>query len=92
VIVQQRIFGLQPNTTYVLSAWADAADGGEVRLGAKYFGSQDVWTSDMDRGYRQISLKFATGAHNTTATVYCSKVSGVNSAYFDDLQIAPTNN
>ncbi len=86
--VQQRIFGLQPNTTYTLTAWADAADRGEVRLGVKYFGGDEVWTTDTVSGYRKISMQFTTGQHNSTATVYCSKVSAAQMAYIDDLEIS----
>lgn len=91
-LAQQRIFGLQPNTTYTVSAWADAADGGEVRLGVKYFGGDEVWTADTARGYRQISVEFTTGQRNSTATVYCAKQSGPQNAYLDDLQVTALPN
>jgi beta-glucanase (GH16 family) len=86
--VEQEIFGLKPNTTYELSGWADTKDGSEVRLGAKDFGGDEVWTAETERGYRQLRVRFTTGERNTTAMIYCYKPVGSLAAYFDDIAIA----
>jgi beta-glucanase (GH16 family) len=88
---EQRIFGLAPNTTYQLTGWADAQGDGEVRLGVKYFGGAELWTSQSAYGYKQLSVRFTTGPHNSTATIYCSKPTGSQNAYFDDIAISPAS-
>jgi beta-glucanase (GH16 family) len=91
---EQEIFGLHPNATYRLSGWVDAANDGEVRLGVRDFGGTDKWAAENSNGYHPISIDFTTGAEARTATIYCSKVSGTNSAYFDDISLvaAPAEN
>ncbi|MGD0767208.1 MAG: family 16 glycosylhydrolase [Tepidisphaeraceae bacterium] len=88
---EQRIFGLTPNTTYQLTGWADAQGDGEARLGAKFFGAAEIWTSQSTNGYKQLSVSFTTGPHNSTATIYCSRPAGSQSAYFDDIAVSPAS-
>jgi beta-glucanase (GH16 family) len=86
--VEQRVFGLTPSTTYELTGWADSQDGSEVRLGAKDFGGMEISSADRQRGYEQLSVRFTTGPHNSTATIYCYKPVGTLGANFDDIAIS----
>jgi beta-glucanase (GH16 family) len=88
---EQRIFGLKPGTTYQVSAWADATGNGEARLGIKGYKGPEVWTAYSGNGYRQLTVNFTTGPHDTQTTIYCFKYNGSGSAYFDDVAIAPAH-
>ena len=89
---EQKIFGLKPETKYVLSGWIKMlGDGGEARLGVKDHGGDEAATTTttavMKAGYHQVEITFITGAKMTTATVFCA-VSGKGGAViFDDIAL-----
>lgn len=86
----QKIYGLRPNTTYVLSGWAKSR-GGVARLGVRDFGDDQnerfAPTSNPD--YQQLSVEFTTGPSATTAMIFCGVPDHSDAAFFDDISIKP---
>ena len=87
--VNQDITGLSASTTYTLSGWAKVATSGEsVYIGVKNFGGTEASVAINSTAYAQGSLNFTTGAGNTSATIYCYKLSGNGVAYCDDFSVS----
>lgn len=90
---EQKIYGLEPRATYVLSAWAKLlrasgdADDGEARLGVKEHGGEEVFRAAKSGDYQQVEVAFATGAKSTTATIYCYVPGKTGAALFDDVAL-----
>lgn len=86
----QDITGLQPNVTYVLTAWGKTANAGEsVYMGVKNYGNPEQAVPLTGTTWQQGTIDFTTGASNTTATIYCYKVSGTGAGYCDDYTLTP---
>ena len=87
--LEQVVTGLLPNTTYNYSGWAMVATAGTtVDIGVKDFnGSLVVKQGVTGTSYTQVNLVFTTGATNTTAKIYCYKISGSANANCDDFSI-----
>ena len=87
--VNQDISGLSAGTTYTLSGWAKVTASGEnVYIGIKNFGGTETSVAINSTAYAQGSLSFTTGASNTSATIYCYKLSGSGVAYCDDFSVS----
>jgi beta-glucanase (GH16 family) len=86
---EQKIFGLKPDTKYILSGWVrQLSEDTQERLGVKEYGGSDVSGRDVKGGeYQQVEIEFTTGATSTTATVYCSVASKLDSAVFDNIAL-----
>jgi len=87
----QTVFGLKPNTAYRLSAWADTAGHGTLRMGVKNFGSTAKYSTATTAGYQQLSVDFTTGDKIGTATISCEKISGDGDSFFDDITVTPVD-
>ncbi|MYW65251.1 chitinase [Streptomyces sp. SID8379] len=72
---------VQPNTTYSLSGWVR---GGYVYLGVDGGGS--TWTQSPST-YAQLTVKFTTGASQTSATIYTHGWYGQGTYYADDISL-----
>ncbi|MFD0366500.1 carbohydrate binding domain-containing protein [Streptomyces sp. NPDC059071] len=72
---------VQPNTTYTLSGWVR---GNYVYLGVD--GGTSTWTAAAP-SYQQLSLRFTTGASQTSATVYTHGWYGQGTYYADDISL-----
>ncbi|MFD5328459.1 carbohydrate binding domain-containing protein [Streptomyces sp. NPDC127092] len=72
---------VQPNTTYTLSGWVR---GNYVYLGVD--GGTSTWTASAP-SYQQLSLRFTTGASQTSATVYTHGWYGQGTYYADDISL-----
>ncbi|MEU6842146.1 carbohydrate binding domain-containing protein [Streptomyces sp. NPDC046716] len=72
---------VQPNTTYTLSGWVR---GGYAYLGVDGGGS--TWTQSPS-AYAQLTVKFTTGASQTSATVYTHGWYGQGTYYADDISL-----
>ena len=85
---EQKIFGLRPKTSYILSGWARRlTDAGEARLGVKNHGGEEKFGRATGRDYEPLEVEFTTGPDTTTATIYCY-VPGVEAAaLFDDVML-----
>lgn len=84
---QQTITGLQPNTTYVLTAFAAAADGNQGTVGVTGYGGADLSGVTSGAAYSQINLTFKTGRTNRSAVVYAMQSQGVSYVWVDDVAI-----
>jgi len=92
--MQQKVFGLKPNTRYVLSAYAKTTGKAIARLGAKEMGGDEIKSRDgltQSADYRPIMLTFTTGADATSATIYCWS-EGDGSVFFDDIRLEKAAN
>jgi beta-glucanase (GH16 family) len=85
----QTVFGLIPKVTYRLSAWADTAARGTLRLGVKNFGSAPKYATVQAGGYQQLSVDFTPDEGISTATISCEKLSGDGDSFFDDIAVTP---
>jgi hypothetical protein len=75
--------------TYRLSAWADTAARGTLRLGVKNFGSAPKYATVQAGGYQQLSVDFTPDEGISTATISCEKLSGDGDSFFDDIAVTP---
>lgn len=84
----QTVYGLLPNTTYRLTAWARVSGADDqASFGVQQdSGSPLVATVNAAR-YRQVALTFTTGSAPSAVTLFCSKLVGGGSAWFDDVQL-----
>lgn len=88
--VNQDITGLMPDVTYVLTGWGRTANSGEsVYIGVKSFGNPELSVPLTGTSWQQGTIAFTTGTSNTTATIYCYKVSGSGAGYCDDYTLTP---
>src|SRR5262249_24316672 len=68
---EQTITELNPNTTYLLTGWAESAIAGNcIYLGVKSFGGTETSQCLSSTSYTQGSVSFTTGSTNTTAVIY----------------------
>lgn len=87
---EQKLSGLKPNTTYLLSGWAKLLTAsGDVRLGVKNYGGDEAYVSADKTEYQPLKVEFTTGPQVTTATIYCFVPDAAAAALFDDIQIEP---
>ena len=96
---QQKVYGLTPQTTYVLSAWVNPlTTDGAVRLGVTGHGAGAASAPATRPAtapapaaaseYRQVTLEFTTGPKATTATITCAVEQAAGAALLDDVTIA----
>ena len=86
--IEQDVSRLEPNTTYRFTAFVKVDGADEVQIGVKGYGGADVSASSTDKLWRCLTVRFTTGANNTSATVYISK-KGPGKAYADDTGCGP---
>ncbi|EJR91149.1 hypothetical protein IKE_05755 [Bacillus cereus VD196] len=68
--VEQVLTGLEPNTTYELTAYARAEENEEFSVGTKKTGTTNVTVPIYSKEYSQAQLTFKTGSNSTTTTIY----------------------
>lgn len=86
--LQQTLRGLKPSTTYELSAWARGG-GNNVLVGAKDFPGELSAPVNSNTTWTRGSLRFTTGATNTSVLVYAFMPNYNNTpAYVDDFFLA----
>lgn len=90
--VSQVIKGLSPGTTYILSAWMKVStDDGNVILGVRDHGAQEVRVAEQSVNWTRKSIDFTTGPNHTEATIYLLKpATGENFAWCDNLTLPLT--
>lgn len=87
--INQTISGLQPNTTYLLTAYAKvSAAGDDIGIGVKNYGGETSFHVKTT-SYSLAQVRFTTGPSNTTANIYAWKNSGTSDTYVDDYTITP---
>ena len=82
---EQRVTGLEPNSSYRLSGWGMSAGPEAILIGVKDYGGEELRVSFSETEYSEDSLTFTTGLSNTQATIYAYKHSDDTPAYADDL-------
>lgn len=80
---------LEPNSSYVLQAWAKVSNAGSVMtLGVKNYGGSEVFSAVTDTNYKQITVTFTTGASSYNATIFGFRQnSGTGDGYLDDVTL-----
>ncbi|THF76580.1 carbohydrate binding domain-containing protein [Cohnella fermenti] len=87
--VEQTVAGLQPNTTYRLSAWGLlVSDGDTLEMGVRDYGDDDLSLVFDSTLWSRQSLEFTTGPTSNSATVFFRKPQGSKPAYMDDAALA----
>ncbi|MET9495929.1 carbohydrate binding domain-containing protein [Streptomyces sp. NPDC006552] len=76
-----RTVSVQPNTAYTLSGWVR---GSYAYLGVD--GGASTWTQSPS-AYSQLSVKFTTGAAQTSVTLYTQGWYGQGTYYADDISL-----
>lgn len=88
---EQTVYGLQPNTTYTLSAWVRTA-GQPIRFGVKNHGAAETFSTFTGTGntWQRATHTFTTAAGATSATIYAFIPAGsnVSAADLDDFTIS----
>jgi hypothetical protein len=85
----QIIAGLEPSTTYVLTAYIRSETGGTVYLGVKNHGAAETNVSTTDATFSPVSLTFTTGPSSTGAEVYVWRDnSATGGAWIDTVSLA----
>lgn len=83
---EQVVKGLQPNTSYTLSAYMKVtASSSMVSIGVKDFGASQVAKSTSSSSYVLMSVTFKTGSSNTSAKIFFWGNAGKGRA--DDYQV-----
>ncbi|RAP75157.1 hypothetical protein DL346_17395 [Paenibacillus montanisoli] len=82
--VEQTITGLQPNTDYIAGGWLRTPAGETAELGVKGYGGADLSAASTSSTWTFKTIRFTTGASNTTATITFKKTSATGEAYVDD--------
>ncbi|WP_228551483.1 family 16 glycosylhydrolase [Paenibacillus sp. B01] len=85
--VQQIITGLQPNTTYKLSAWLKKGSGSKVNVGVKNYGGIEKLKEVTSSSWTLGTVEFTTGSTNTSAEVYVYNVGGSGVVYGDEVSV-----
>ena len=86
--IEQKVFGLKPNTTYTFSGQIKADAGTAARLGVKNYGGDETFqTSDSNGTWTTLCQTFTTGDKSTTAAVFAMKASGDGAACVDDFSL-----
>jgi hypothetical protein len=91
--VDQVVTGLQPNTTYTLSAMVrnSTNDSGGTNLGVYDFGGPESYIEVRGTTYTRRFVTFTTGPSNTTATIVLSNwIGNTVTAFFDDVTVRRT--
>lgn len=84
----QTIYGLSPNTTYDLTAWARVGSADDqASLAVIDENGQETTATAASTRYKRMMLTFTTGPTSTYATVFCSKVIGGSPVWFDALSL-----
>ncbi|EJR90895.1 carbohydrate binding domain-containing protein, partial [Bacillus cereus] len=81
--VEQVLTGLEPNTTYELTAYAKTENNEKFSIGVKNIGTANVTVPIYSKEYSQAHLTFKTGPNSTTATIYLYKNGGTKAGYAD---------
>jgi len=92
---QQKIYGLRPGTTYVLSGSVKMlSSDGEARLGVKDHGGDETFVAAKTdtKDLQQLEVKFTAGPNATTATIYCYLPDTAGAALFDTIWIRAASN
>ena len=88
--VTQTITGLSPKTRYSLSAWMKVSSPKEsVTLQAENFGGKPVSASTTSAAWIRKTIKFKTGATNTSAVITLKKT-GPDKAWCDNITLPLT--
>lgn len=86
--LEQKVRGLQPNTSYILTAYVKSQYRKEsVVLGVKDFGGEEIDTSADSTEYSKLTLIFKTGKENKSAKIYI-KSSSSGYCYVDDISLS----
>jgi thermitase len=86
--VKQTLTGLEPNTTYQVSAWAKVYTNGEVGIvGVRNHGDSPVEVRFGTVDFQEIKLTFKTGAQSTTAELYFEKRDGMDLTALDQVVV-----
>lgn len=88
----QYIYGLLPNTNYVLTGWANAAatTWTSMRIGARDYGGPFVYSSVNSNGFTQGNVTFTTGLTNTSGRIYAWVPTQYGDIYADDVLLRRT--
>ncbi len=85
-LAEQTITGLTPNTAYDFNVWMKARDSANpATAGVKAYGGQDMTATVSSTQWTSRTIRFMTGASNTSATVYV-----MNPYVIDDNAIVET--
>ena len=92
---EQVVSGLTPNTSYTLTGWVKtSATSVTSEVGVKEFGGTETYSLSTSTSYTQLTVNFTTGASNTSAKIFCYKVTASGYLYCDDFSLtsnaAPT--
>jgi hypothetical protein len=79
--------GLNPDTSYICTAWVKADPGEQIQIGVSGFGGTDVSATSASTTWTMVSIPFKTGTGATNATVYAYKKSGISYVYVDDFGV-----
>lgn len=85
--IQQKVTGLNPNTSYIYTVWIMADAGEQIEIGVLDFGGENISEKSDSTSWTMLSIPFTTGAEDTTATIYASKTSGSAYVYVDDFGV-----
>ncbi|MBC8159616.1 MAG: chitobiase/beta-hexosaminidase C-terminal domain-containing protein, partial [Roseiflexaceae bacterium] len=89
--VFQTVSGLQPNTTYTLTAWGRlgaASAGNNSAFYVANYGGAELRTAISGTSYQQYSISFTTGANTTSAEIGHREINGsATVTYYDDFAL-----
>ncbi|WP_158236259.1 immunoglobulin-like domain-containing protein [Bacillus cereus] len=79
---------VEPNTTYELASYGKTANGEKLSMGVKKMvGVVDASVANFTSEYAEQVVRFKTGAHTTSVTVYLYKGTGISPSFFDNVRL-----
>ena len=85
---QQTLYGLLPNTTYRVTAFARVSGSGALAtVGVIDPAGNAIIGDATSNRYRAIRITFTTSANQTTATLFCQNTVDGTIAWFDDFEL-----
>ncbi|MGG0395713.1 carbohydrate binding domain-containing protein, partial [Bacillus toyonensis] len=83
---------VEPNTTYELASYGKTANGEKLSMGVKKMvGVVDASVANFSSEYAEQVVRFKTGTHTTSVTVYLYKGTGISQSYFNNVRLYKIN-
>ncbi len=87
--IMQVVKGLEPDTEYILTGWLKTGHSGEIRIGIRDHGGDELYGSVTGSSWEKPVVEFRTGPESTSATIYILK-KGSGTAFADNIGLVPS--
>ncbi len=87
----QTVYGLQPNTDYVMTGWGNVGANSwpPVTFGVQNYGASTRTQDISSNGFSMAAIPFTTGQSNTSADLFATITTTWGNVYVDNVNIQP---